>query len=194
MNSRSPDCPIPDGTAGYTLLDVLLCVAIVAILAAIAVPLQLQSADKARLVEGQLALAEVVRLEDLYYASKGSYTSNLDELGFQPSSPLKHTQLFVQVRRESQTWSYMALAMPLQGDASNRDVWAVARQASGQSAAQPTVPAPLKGGGSACSFWSGWGSMEGGRIEGEESISSGSTSGSVGALCGGKRVVDHGKR
>ncbi|HKY73505.1 MAG TPA: hypothetical protein VJL88_16405 [Nitrospira sp.] len=182
-------------TAGFTLLDLMVCLAIVTILVVIAVPMQLHSIEKAKSVEGQIALSEVVRLEQLYYANKGSYTPNLQELGFTSSSPLKYTQLFVQVRQDEKGWGYMALAMPLDGKSSGADVWVVARNAGGQTPAPSNVSTSLKGNGSPCSFWSGWATMEGGRIEGEETISSwSSTQGSGGSPCGNKKVVNHGKK
>jgi prepilin-type N-terminal cleavage/methylation domain-containing protein len=182
--------------AGFTLIELLVCLAILTLLAIIAVPLHRQSVEKAKGVEAQAALAEVVRLEQLHYANKGSYTSNLQELGFNLYSPLKYTQVFVQVRQDPQGWSYIALATPLSDGKAEGDLWAVARNAGSPASAQSSLPTMLKGGrGSACSVWSGWGSMEGGRIEGEERLSSwSSTTGSGASPCGGKRVVDHGKK
>ena len=118
---------------GFTLIDLMVCIAILTILAIIAVPIHLKSVEKAKAVEGQVALSEVVRLEQLHYANKGSYTSNLQELGFNTYSPLKYTQVFVQVRQDPQGWSYMALAMPLGEQNSDAEVWAVARNAGGQA-------------------------------------------------------------
>lgn len=183
---------------GLTLIELMVCLAIVAILVLIAIPIHLDSVDKAKAVEAQSALSEVVRLEQLHYANKGSYTANLQELGFNTYSPLKYTQVFVQVRQDAQGWGYMAMAMPLDGKSPDADVWSVARNAGGQAsgqAAPSSSPTPMKGGGSPCSLWGGWGSMEGGRIEGEESISSwSSTSGSGGSPCGGKKVVTQAKK
>jgi Tfp pilus assembly protein PilE len=181
------------GMAGFSLIDLLICIAIVTILSLIAVPLHLQSVEKATTVEAKVALAEVVRLEQLYYANNGSYTGNLQELGFNFYSPLKYTELFVQARQDAQGWSYMALALPL-GGSSDGDLWSVARNASGQATSPSSLSTSLKGGGSPCSFWSGWGSMEGGQIEGEERITSGGSSGGGGSPCGSKRVVNHGKK
>jgi Tfp pilus assembly protein PilE len=195
MKTKSGCSDIQMGMGGFSLIDIMVCLAIVTILSVIAVPLHLRSVEKAKAVEAQAALSEVVRLEQLHYANKGSYTSNLQELGFNFYSPLKYTQVFVQVRYDEKGWSYMALAMPLDGNTFDGDVWAVARNAGGQAPAASSSPTALKGGGSPCSFWSGWASMEGGRIEGEETISSsGSSTGGGGTPCGGTRVVNHGKK
>jgi prepilin-type N-terminal cleavage/methylation domain-containing protein len=192
-------CPIgpriQKGTAGFTLMELMFCLTIVTILSVIALPMHLRSVEKAKAVEAQAALSEVVRLEQLHYASKGSYTSNLQELGFNLYSPLKYTQLHVQVRYDEKGWNYMALAMPLNGNTFDGGVWAVSRNAGGQAPSNSSSPTPLKGGGSPCSFWSGWASMEGGRIEGEETIrSSSSSTGGGGTPCGGMKVVNHGKK
>jgi hypothetical protein len=125
----------------------------------------------------------------------GTYTANLQELGFQLTSSLKYFELFIQVQQDAKGWSYMAFAMPLGGNTSGGGVWAVAQLAGGKF--QVSLPGTtLKGGGtSACSIWSGWATMEGGRIEGEQSISSSSSStGSAGSPCGGTRTVNHGKK
>lgn len=186
---------ISKDVGGFTLVDLMLSLAIIAILVVIAIPIHLDSVDKAKAVEAQSALSEVVRLEQLHYANKGSYTPNLQELGFNTYSPLKYTQVFVQARQDAKGWGYMAMAMPLDGKSSGADVWAVARNAGSQAASPSSSPAAMKGGGSPCSVWSGWGSMEGGRIEGEETISSwSSTTGSGGSPCGGKRVVTQAKK
>jgi Tfp pilus assembly protein PilE len=184
---------IQEDKGGSTLVELVVCLALLTILGIIALPMHHHSLEKAKAVEAKLALSEVDRLEQLHYANRGSYTSNLQELGFQLYSALKYTQLFVQVHQDAQGWSYMALAMPLDGLPSSAEVSVVARNAGGQIPTQSSIPTTLRGGGSACSLWSGWASMEGGRIEGEETISS-SSSGSGGSPCGGTRVVSHGKK
>ena len=195
MKSTSACSRLRKNTAGFTLIDLMVSLAILTILAIIAVPIHLDSVEKAKAVEAKAALSEVVRLEQLHHANKGSYTPSLQELGFNSYSPLKYTQVFVQVRQDAQGWSYMALAMPIDAQTADAELWAVARNAGGQAPAPSSAPVALKGGGSACSFWSGWASMEGGRIEGEETISSWSSStGSGGSPCGGQRVVNHGKK
>jgi Tfp pilus assembly protein PilE len=183
------------GIAGFTLLDILVCLTVVAILVSIALPIHLHAVDRAKAVEATEVLSEVARLERLRYMEHGTYTANLQELGFQLTSSLKYFELFIQVQQDAQGWSYMAFAMPLGGNTSGGGVWAVAQLAGGKF--QVSLPGTtLKGGGtSACSIWSGWATMEGGRIEGEQSISSSSSStGSAGSPCGGTRTVNHGKK
>src|SRR5262245_45339010 len=186
-----------NGTAGFTLVELIVCLAILTILIVVpgAIHLYLYAVEGAKAVEATTALTEVVRLERLHYADRGTYSSDFNELGFWLASSLKYTQIFVQVQKDTKGWSYIAFATPLGGTKSDGGGWAVAQSGSGKL--QTNLPGTLKSGGtSACSIWSGWGSMEGGRIEGEESLSfsSSSSSGGGGSPCAGMKVISHGKR
>jgi hypothetical protein len=113
-------------------------------------------------------------------------------LGFQSVHSLQYTELFVEVHKDAKGWSYRAFAMPKGGQHSDQG-WGVTSRADGSF--DMSFPGTLKsGGGSGCSVWKGWGSMEGGRIEGEETLSASSSTGGSGSPCGAKRVVDHGKK
>ena len=190
MKTKLHLASLSKGSAGFTLIELVLCLAVLSILVALAVPLHLDSVEQARGVEAKVALAEVARLENLYFFNRGSYTADLQELGFNTYSSSNNLQVFIRVQQEPQGWSYLALALPFDGKTSGGGGWALARNAGGQPTT--SLPTALKGGGSACSLWTGWGSMEGGRIEGEERISSSSSS--TGSPCGGIRVVNHGKK
>ena len=161
----------------------------ISILATIAIPVHLHAVEQAKAVEATEILSEVTRLEHLRYMEQATYTANLQELGFQATSSLKYFELFIQVHQDDKGWSYMAFAMPLGGYTSAGGGWAVAQYAGGR--AEVSLPGKALKGGGACSIWSGWGAMEGGRIEGEETI--GSTGGG-GSPCGGRRTVNHGKK
>ena len=52
--------------------------------------------QKARAVEADMALAEVTRLEELYFSATGTYSSDLDAIGFKPTPPLQYYQVSVQ--------------------------------------------------------------------------------------------------
>src|SRR5262245_25962168 len=190
MGNEEGFSSVGKGAEGFTLLELIFCLTILSSLVVAAVPLHLDSLEKAKAVEATIALTEVVRLEHLRYADLGTYSSDLNELGFL-GSPLKYNQLLVQVQKDAKGWSYIALAMPLAGRKSEGG-WAIAQYAGGKL--QMNLPGTLNSrGASACSIWSGWASMDGGRIEGEESLSSSSSS-SGGSPCGGLKVVNHGKK
>src|SRR5215831_8549142 len=65
----------------------------------------------------------------------------------------------------------MAIATPLYVRTLDVGGWAVAQHADGrfQASSPGTVDS---GGASACNVWRGWGSMGGGRLDGEETLSS----------------------
>src|SRR5262245_22945087 len=192
MKKQSDLHSIEKGTAGFTLIDLLICLAILTILIAIAVPVHLDAVERAKAVEATEVLSEVVRLEHLHYVEKGTYTADFQDLGLQLTSALRHTQLFIEVQNDAKGWSYMAFATPLHGKAPDGG-WAVAQRANGTF--QAILPGTLNvGGTSVCSVWTGWQSMEGGRIEGEESLSSWSSSSGGRPPCASNRVVYHGKK
>jgi prepilin-type N-terminal cleavage/methylation domain-containing protein len=175
---------------GFTLIEILVCLGILAVLALLGGLYHLDSIEKAKGVEAAIVLAEVVRLEQLYQSNTGTYSSDLGEIGFGLPSPLRYHQLFVQVQKERNGWSYIAMAMPLNsGGTGNQGGWAVAQSPGGQI--KSNLPGVSGSGASACGIWAGWQSMEGGHIEGEESLQPGKTSG--GSPCNMK-VVNHGKK
>jgi prepilin-type N-terminal cleavage/methylation domain-containing protein len=177
-------------TQAFTLTELMIVVAIVSILAATAAILFPQYVERAKSAEGEIALAEVKRLENDFFARTGTFSSDLNQIGYQPTPPLKYHTIFVQVEKGPRGWSYMVLLMP-NGDNGSGGSY-VSQGPDGRIVSNVGARGSAAGGSaSGCAAWSGWGSMEGGRIEGEEGISS-SSSGSP--PCGkGGRVVQHGQ-
>jgi prepilin-type N-terminal cleavage/methylation domain-containing protein len=101
----------PNLERGFTLIELMVVVTIVGILAAIAVLSYRHFTDQAKAVEAEVALAEVHRLELGYYANNGSYTDNLNQLGFSMGPSLKYYS--VQVRVHSGGAAFFASAIPL---------------------------------------------------------------------------------
>lgn len=176
----------------FTLTELMVVLAIVSILAAAAGILFPYYLDKAKTAEAEIALADVKRLEDDYYARTGTYSSDLNQIGFRPTPPLRYHTVFVQVQKGPQGWSYMVMLMPIAGGKSNQGGWYISQKADGTIVS--SLPGqPGSGTESGCSAWKGWGSMEGGTIEGEERIESSSSSSNAVPSCGQRRVVQHGK-
>ncbi len=181
-----------DSNKGFTLTELMVALAIVSILAVIGGVLFPHYLDKAKSVEAEMALAEIRRLQDDYHSRTGSYSSDLAQIGFRPSPPLRYHTVFVQVQKELQGWSYMVLLMPVDGDKPDRGGSYISKGADGTVVSNLPGQAGLKP-GSACSVWNGWGSMEGGAIQGEERIEQSSSSSNGNPPCGQRRVVQHGK-
>jgi len=98
---------------GFTLMELMTVLAIVSLLIAVGVASYSRFIAKAKSVEAEIALSEIHRLEQIHYASTGTYTANVDELGFRPFQPLKYYSLSVQVAGESGNGAFRALAVPL---------------------------------------------------------------------------------
>jgi len=177
-------------TQAFTLTELLVVVAIVSILAACAAVLCPHYVERAKTVEAEIAIAEVKRLETDFFARTGTFSSDLNQIGYQPVPPLKYHTVFVQVEKSPRGWSYMVLLMP-NGDTKTGGSY-MSQGPDGRIVSNVGAQGAAKSGSaSGCSAWSGWGSMEGGRIEGEEGISS--SSNGTPPCGGGGRVVQHGR-
>lgn len=86
--SASHSVPAQAGTRrawGFTLIELMIAVAVVAILAAIAYPTYQDSIRKGRRAEGKSALAEAASRQEQYYSDNKSYTNDMTDLGYAAS-------------------------------------------------------------------------------------------------------------
>ena len=67
---------------GYSLIEVMVVVAIVAILAAVAIPSYQAQILKTRRTEAQSLLLDIAGRQELYYADNKTFTADMTELGF----------------------------------------------------------------------------------------------------------------
>jgi len=70
---------------GFTLIELLIALGIIGIIASFAIPMLTNFMKKAKMVEGELALLEIKRLEAHYQADNLSFSGNLSTIGFDPS-------------------------------------------------------------------------------------------------------------
>lgn len=67
---------------GFTLIELMIVVAIVAVLAAIAIPQYRKYIQKSNRATAKSALLDLSRREETYYSTNNSYTLNLVSLGY----------------------------------------------------------------------------------------------------------------
>lgn len=106
---------------GFTLLEVMIVVAILGILVSVATVSYSHFTIKATAVEGKIVVHEIERLEHLYHASNQAYTDSLADLGFAMTGTLKYYT--VEVRKGSTTdiIGYQVRAVPV--TASATEAW-----------------------------------------------------------------------
>ncbi len=67
---------------GFTLVELMVVVAIAAVLASIALPNYMESVRKSRRADARAALQELAQQLEAYYARNGTYTTDMTELGY----------------------------------------------------------------------------------------------------------------
>jgi prepilin-type N-terminal cleavage/methylation domain-containing protein len=102
------------GSRGLSLVELLVAVTIAGILAAIAPPLYNRLIDKARMTEGETAVVEVRALQEPYFASTHTYSTDLSALGYSPTPPLKYYALEIVLGnpQEPKPPVYQVVAIP----------------------------------------------------------------------------------
>lgn len=98
---------------GFTLLEVLVVLAILSLLAAGAMVSHSHFVNHARAVEAEVVLAEVKRLETLYHANHGTYSGDIAAIGLTLVPTLKYYT--VEIRLDDGGASFQAVAIPLSG-------------------------------------------------------------------------------
>lgn len=92
-------------THGFTLIELMIVVAVVGILAAIAYPSYKDYVLKSRRVDAKAALTEAAQRLEIFYARNGQYTTDMTDLGYAVAGwnnvPIQAANQFYQIRLES---------------------------------------------------------------------------------------------
>ena len=128
-------------TRGFSLLEILIALSIVGILAGISVVSYHIYINRAKSLEGEIALAEVNRLETLYYHAHSEYSSNFKDIGYSPIPPLKYYDVTVQLIGNGGEMTYRAIATPKVSQTT--DVIVSTRKADGSNSLEKMPALPL---------------------------------------------------
>ena len=116
--SRHPRMQSP---GGFTVIELMVVVAILGILVSFATVSYSHFVTKAKSVEGEIVVHEIERLEYLYHTSNHGYTDNLTDLGFAMTGALKYYTPEVRKGADTDKISYQVRALPV--TASATDSW-----------------------------------------------------------------------
>jgi prepilin-type N-terminal cleavage/methylation domain-containing protein len=111
----------PQSTDGFTLIELMIVVAILGILVSVATVSYSYFVTKAKAVEAETAIHEVERLESLYHASHDVYTDSFTDLGFSMTGTLKYYTAEVRIGSSTDKMNYQVRVFPVQ--ASETDAW-----------------------------------------------------------------------
>jgi type IV pilus assembly protein PilE len=106
---------------GFSLIELMVVVAILSVLVSIAAVSYHLFVTKARVVEGEIVIREVERLEHLYHASNHTYTDNLTDLNFAIAGGLRYYTPEVRMGNTATGVNYQVRALPNRG--SSVDGW-----------------------------------------------------------------------
>jgi type IV pilus assembly protein PilE len=106
---------------GFTLIELMIVVAILGILVSVATVSYNHFVIKAKTVEGEIVVHEVDRLEQVYHASKEAYTDSFADLGFSMTGTLKYYTPEVRMGSATDKISYQVRALPVAASAT--DAW-----------------------------------------------------------------------
>lgn len=117
--------PVLGDPRGFTLIELLIVIAVVGLLAGVAITGIQYFLDKAKMVEAELAIQNIQRLEESYFAEHGAYTNNLANLGFQTVRSMSYYSIAITLGTgtEPDSMAYQAIATGNFGSPSSPDTW-----------------------------------------------------------------------
>jgi type IV pilus assembly protein PilE len=84
---RSTSSIPPQGGHGFTLIELMITVAIISVLAMVAMPAYFDSVRKSRRADAVTSLNQIAQAQERWRANNPSYTTNLGSTGLNVSNP-----------------------------------------------------------------------------------------------------------
>ena len=106
------------GDSGFTFIELMQVIAIIAILAAIAVPKLLNYYCKTQQIEARKGLGTIGKMQAAYYAEHSEYSMDLEEIGFE----MKGNKYYKYEMMEAEAPVWKAKATSVRGFPSE-DLW-----------------------------------------------------------------------
>ena len=118
-----------------------MALAIAGILAGISLVSYHSYLQRAKALEGETALAEINRLETLYYQAHLEYSGNLKDIGYSPIPPLKYYDVSVLLIGKGVDMTYRAIATPK--GSPTTDVLVLTKHSDGSESLEKMPAMPL---------------------------------------------------
>jgi type IV pilus assembly protein PilE len=116
--NRQPRLQSP---GGFTLIELMIVVAILGVLVSVATVSYNHFVIKAKAVEGEIMVHEVERLESVYQVSNHAFTDSFTDLGLSMTGTLKYYTAEVRIGSATDKMSYQVRAVPI--TTSGTDAW-----------------------------------------------------------------------
>jgi type IV pilus assembly protein PilA len=107
---------------GFTLIELMIVVAIIGILAAIAIPNFMNYQCKAKQSEAKSSLGNIRTAQEAYFAEYDTYSSDLGKIGFEPKGTTRYTY------ESTNGASFTATATAKADTGLDDDVWTITDQ------------------------------------------------------------------
>lgn len=108
---------------GFTLIELMVVVAIIAIIAALAVPSWRRYTFRARRADGQKLLMHIAQAEERYYGNYNKYTDQVTNLGYKKSPVIADNNDYsvtVTMATAQTSQAYLATAVPINSQAGDK--------------------------------------------------------------------------
>lgn len=106
---------------GFTLIELMITLGIVAVLMAIAVPNYSDYTRRAHRADGKIALTEVANLQEKFYSDNGTYAADMAELGYPATSPDGYYTLAISMDDAATAQEYTVTATGQNGQQKDGD-------------------------------------------------------------------------